>query len=126
MSNSVFLKRDENGNWGANNSVSVTILNGATTSEGIVMNGYMLGGLIIPTIWDGGNITIQVSDSLAGTYVDAYDSQGNIVTLTVSGGSRYIGITGTFLQAIASAPFIKLKSASSVAADRVITVAVKG
>lgn len=126
MSNSVFVKRDENGNWGANNSVSVTVLNGTTTSEGIVMNGYMLGGLIIPATWDGGNITIQVSDSLAGTYVDAYDSQGNIVTLIVAGASRYIGITGTFLQAIASAPFIKLKSAFSVAADRVITVAVKG
>jgi hypothetical protein len=129
MSNAAFLRPDENGNWGqissANTVYSATVANGGTTSDSIFMNGYLIGGIEVPSTWDGGNITIQVATSSGGTFYDAYDSTGNIVTVTV-GTSRYIGITGSFLQAVASAPYIRLKSASAVGADRTLNIAVKG
>lgn len=129
MSNSVFLKQDENGNWGkigsATIATTVTVGSGTTASGALSMDGYLIGGIEFPSTWDGGNVTIQVGFTADGTFYDAYDSNGNIVTLTV-GTSRYIGITGSFLQAVASAPFIKLKSASAVGADRVLNIAVKG
>ena len=129
MSNSVFLKQDENGNWGkigsATLATTVTISNGTTTSGAIALDGYLIGGIEFPATWDGGNVTIQVGFTSGGTFYDAYDSIGTIVTLT-AGTSRYVGITGSFLQAIASAPFIKLKSASAVGADRTLNISVKG
>ena len=100
--------------------------NGTTTTSTISLYGNDLVGLLIPSAWDGGNITIQGCDTQTGTFVDVYDSIGNIVTLTVGGSSRIVGITGSFLQAIANIPFIKLKTALTVGADRTVIVLSKG
>lgn len=102
------------------------ISNGGTLSPTISLYGNDLVGLMIPASYDGGNITIQGSNAQDGTFVDVYDSNGNIVTATVGGASRIVGITGSFLQAVANIPFIKLKTATAVGADRSIIVLSKG
>lgn len=110
----------------ANTSTSVSIATSGTTSGAITLAGQTLCGLIMPSTWDGGNITIMGCDTSGGTYVDVYDSYGSIVTLTVAGGSRLVGLSGSHLQAVANAPYIKLKAASAVAASRTIVVLTKG
>lgn len=107
-------------------TTSVTIANGATVSGAIALGGTTLVGLLIPSTWDGGNITIQGCDTSGGTYVDVYDSNGNIVTATVGGASRIVSLTGNMLQAVANIPHIKLKAASAVGASRTIVVLSKG
>lgn len=107
-------------------TASVTVSNGGTTSGEYYLNGNMLVGLLIPSTWDGGNITIQGSDVSGGTFVDIYDSVGSIVTVTVGGGSRIVSLTGNPLQAVANVPYIKLKTASAVSADRTIKILAKG
>lgn len=107
-------------------TASVTVANGATTSGEYYLNGNMLVGLLIPSTWDGGNITVQGSDVSGGTYVDIYDSVGSIVTVTVGGASRIVSLTGNPLQAVANVPYIKLKTASAVGADRTIKILAKG
>lgn len=109
-----------------NTTNSVTISSAGTVSGAITLGGQMLVGLLIPSTWDGGNITIQGCDTLGGTYVDVYDSTGTICTATVGGVSRIVGLSGSMLQAVANIPFIKLKSASAVAANRTIVVLAKG
>lgn len=105
---------------------NVLIANGQTTSDFIPLYGNDLVGLQIPSTWEGGNITIMGSYASDGVFVDVYDSSGSIVTLTVGGASRIVSITGTFLQAVANVPFIKLKAASAVGANRTIIVTSKG
>lgn len=107
-------------------TASVTVANGATTSGEYYLNGNMLVGLLIPSTWDGGNITVQGSDVSGGTFVDIYDSVGSIVTVTVGGASRIVSLTGNPLQAVANVPYIKLKTASAVGADRTIKILAKG
>lgn len=109
-----------------NATATATIATSGTVSDAVTLNGYSLVALSIPTAWDGGNITIQGCDTVGGTYVDVYDSNGNIATVTVGGADRIVGLTGSFMQAVASIPFIKLKAASAVAASRSIVVMAKG
>lgn len=113
-------------NTAQNKSTSVTIATSGTISGAITLNGNNLVGLLIPSTWDGGNITIMGCDTVGGTYVDIYDSNGNIATVTVGGVSRIVGLTGSIMQAVANVPFIQLKSASAVAATRSIVVLAKG
>lgn len=106
-------------------SFTATIATSGTVSDAITLLGNNLVGLIMPSTWDGGNITIQACDTSGGTYVDVYDSNGNIATIT-GGASRMIGLTGSIMQAVANAPYIKLKCATAVAASRSIVVLSKG
>lgn len=112
-------------NLKASATSSVVIANGGTISGSYHLDGNLIFGLIIPTGWDGGNITIQGSDSESGTYYDVYDSNGAIVTATVA-ADRLVSLVGNHLQAVANIPYIKLKSASSVGADRTIKILAKG
>lgn len=109
-----------------NSTNSVTVSSGQTTSGGITLGGQMVVGLLIPSTWDGGNITVQGSDTLNGTYVDVYDSSGNICTATVGGASRIVGLSGSLLQAVSNLPFIKIKTANAVGANRTIVILAKG
>jgi hypothetical protein len=107
-------------------TASVTISNGGTISGEVNKADNNLFGFVIPSTWDGGNITIQGCEVSGGTFLDVYDSYGNLITVTVAGSSRIIALTNNHLQAIAAIPYIKLKSASSVSADRIIKIIVKG
>lgn len=110
----------------SNTSTSATISSGQTVSGAITISGQSLVGLLIPSTWDGGNITIQGCDTVGGTYVDVYDSGGTIATVTVGGASRIVGLSGSILQSVANVPFLKLKAASVVGANRTIVVLSKG
>lgn len=105
---------------------SVTISSGSTVSTQFALDGNLLCGFVIPSGYDGGNITIQASDADGGTFYDVYDSNGTVVTATVAGDSRIVNLVGNSLQATASVPYIKIKSTSAVGADRVIKVLAKG
>lgn len=108
------------------NTSSVTVSSGSTVSTQFALEGNLLCGFVIPTGYDGGNITVQGSDASGGTFYDIYDSNGTVVTATVAGDSRIVNLVGNSLQAVASVPYIKIKTASAVGADRVIKVLAKG
>ena len=105
---------------------SVTISSGSTVSTQFNLDGNLLCGFVIPSGYDGGNITIQASDADGGTFYDIYDSNGTAVIVTIGGDNRIVNLVGNSLQAVASAPYIKLKSASTVGANRTIKVLAKG
>ena len=105
---------------------TATISNGGTTSNVITLTSQILVGLVIPSTYDGGNITLQGCATSNGTFVDIYDSNGNICTITIGGANRIVSLTSIFLQSVANVPYLKLKASNTVAADRNITILQKG
>lgn len=74
----------------ANETVSLTILNGATMSGAFQMAGYAGGVVILPAAFDGTSLTFLVSDSEAGTYVGLYKTDDSaLVPLTVQKSRAY-------------------------------------
>ncbi|ANY67311.1 hypothetical protein BBD42_13125 [Paenibacillus sp. BIHB 4019] len=107
--------------------VRLAVPSGAnTTSSYADIKNASLISFRIPAGYDGGAITIQASDIESGTFVDVYDSAGNLLTVPVGGADRVVSLTGAFLQAVSSLRFIKLKCASNVGANREIVLIGKG
>lgn len=105
---------------------TITIMNAGTVSGSVDLGDKQLVALSIPTSWDGGNLTLQASDTAGGTYLPVYDSSGAQVTIVVGGASRIVSLIGTQLQAVCSLRYVKVVAASAVAADRAIVVISKG
>jgi hypothetical protein len=104
-----------------------SILNGTSVNatESIDIQDKTLLSISFPVGWDGGNVTFQTADQPTGTFQDVYDANGTIVT-AIAAASRVVALTGSVLQAITSLRYIKIKSASAVAADRILIVLAKG
>ena len=107
-------------------STQVTIASGQSLSDAIDVRDKVLTGILIPTGYAEGNMTIQASDTESGTYVDLYDSNATQIMIGVGGDNRMVAVVGYAMQAIASMSFIKLKTANNAAAARTITVLTKG
>jgi hypothetical protein len=105
-------------------TVTWTIAQGATTSDAVDLADRVFAVLMLPSGYDGGNITLQVATTLTGTYADLYTVGGTPCVGTVVGTN--IAITGETLQALAGCRFVRLKCASAVAAQRSIVGVVKG
>lgn len=101
--------------------LTATIANGQTISDAISSLGKTLVGLITPAAFTGTIITFQISMD-GTTYKTFYNSAGAIATVTV-GVDRHIGLVPADF---AGARFFKLVSGSSEAAEREITVILRG
>jgi hypothetical protein len=104
-----------------NSAQNVTIANGAQLSSEINTGGMALVGLYLPAALTGTAITFQASSTSGGTYLDVYNSAGQ-VSYTVA-PSRYIAIDPKDFQGMI---YLKLKSGSAEGAARTITVSLKG
>jgi formylmethanofuran:tetrahydromethanopterin formyltransferase len=95
---------------------TVTIANGATTSDAINMNGFDLVSLVLPAALTSTAMSFQAS--IDGTnFFTLYNTGGAALTVTV-GASRIVlfvpGDLGAF-------PFLKLVAGSTEAGTRSIT-----
>ncbi len=103
---------------------TVTILSGQTVSDVQDLRDYALVGIILPAAMTGVTMTFQVSDVRGGTYVPAYDSEGNQVSIGVA-ASRAIGFSGAEADAMSPFQFIKLVSGSAEGANRTIILCLR-
>lgn len=66
---------------------SVTIADGATTSDVVDLDLYLLAGLRVDAEYDGTGVTFQAADEPDGTFLDCYDSSGTQITVTLVANS---------------------------------------
>ena len=104
--------------------VTATIANGATTSDAISLLDQVAGGIITPAALTGTSLTFTVCNTVGGTYVALYDSDNNLVSMTVT-VSRAYAFTGAEADALAPWPFVKIVSGSAEAAERSLVVCLK-
>lgn len=104
-----------------NPSVSAVIANGAQLSGAIPTGGFALEGIFVPSSFTGVALTFQASTTLGGTYVDVYNSAGQVSYTAAP--SRYIAIDAKDFQGIA---FLKIKSGSAEGAARTLICSLKG
>ena len=105
---------------------TVTIASGASLSGAVDLGAHRLGAVIVPSAWTAASITLQASQSLAGTYGDVYDDLGTEISLTAAAGRV---ITGVTLERI-PLRYVKLRSGTSAtpvnqAAARTLTLVLK-
>ena len=62
---------------------ALTIGNGAAFSEEFDMSKYVAGDVYIPAAWTNANIGFYVATASGGTFVPAYDDNGNLTQSTV-------------------------------------------
>lgn len=103
---------------------TVTIASGATDSEAIRVDNYVVAGLLMPAAFTGTAITFLASDKKDGTFRAVYDSDGVQVSAAVA-ISQAVGLSSGEADAMAPWAYIKLVSNAAEAADREIGVALK-
>lgn len=100
---------------------SVTIESGQTESEGVNCLGTVLTGIQAPAVMTGTSFTFKVSDD-GVTYIDYYNTAGNQLTTAVNAG-KWTGIKPVDF---AGVQWVKLVSSSAEAAQREITLTMRG
>lgn len=103
---------------------TATIADGATKSDAIEIRDYVLTGILIPAGMEGTTMSFEVCDSLAGTYVPLYRSDGTQVTITYTSAARAFGLSTGDLDALAPWWFIKLVAGTQTG-DADIVLALK-
>lgn len=99
---------------------TLTIANGATTSDACSSAGYAIFGLVMPSAFTGASVTFTVSHD-GTTYQALHDTTNTQVSLTVTASKSYDLPT-----ALASWPSFKIVSASSEGAARTLQIVKKG
>jgi hypothetical protein len=99
---------------------TLTIANGATTSDAVRAAGFALFGLVMPSSFTGTTLTFTVSHD-GTTYQALYDNTGTAVSLTVAASRSFDLPT-----ALASWPYFKVVSGSSEGAARTLQIVKKG
>lgn len=64
-----------------------SLINGSATGADVSLGAFALSGLIVPASMAGASITFQVSVDDGTTWYTLKDASGNIVTVTLTGGS---------------------------------------
>ena len=101
---------------------SVTIQSGQNLSSSIDLHGTALTAIIIPAVFDGRTLKFKASIDNQ-TYLNMFDDGGLPISITV-GESRYIPIT--VLTDFTGARFMKFDSVSVQAAQRILTLVLRG
>lgn len=101
---------------------AITILNTATASSAIDCAGLTLCGVKFPAVFTGTTITFQMCDTIGGTYVPVHNAAGTAITYTIA-ASRYAAIDPKDFHGI---NFLKIVAGTAQAADRTLTVSLKG
>lgn len=104
---------------------TVTILNGAALSDGVVYKKYSKGVIHMPAGWTAADIGFYVSSEVNGTYLPLYDGASPVV-ISGPAADRVFPLPA----ALAPALFFRLWSNTAgvdtnQGADRVITVELK-
>lgn len=97
-----------------------TIAIGDQDSDAINFKDYAQGIFAIPAAFTGASVSFKVSNEVAGTYSPVYDASDALVVVTVTAGRAY-----AFPIALFGAAFIKIRSASAEAAERIIDCGLK-
>jgi hypothetical protein len=99
-----------------------TIAVGGTASDVVVLDGFAMGMVHLPSTLEGVALTFTVAPTYGGTYVALEDSAGNSVSLTVEASKAY-----ALPEAIFGAPYCKLVMGSAqTTTDTVIPVTLRG
>jgi hypothetical protein len=99
-----------------------TIAVGGTASDEVVLDGYAIGMVHMPSTLEGTALTFTVAPVSGGTFVALEDSSGNAVSLTVEASKAY-----ALPEAIFGAPYAKLVMGSTqTTTDTVIPVTLRG
>lgn len=101
--------------------VPTTIASGGTTSPAISSEGIPLAGIQLPASFTGTSISFTVATTASGTYQELDNASGK-VSYTVSGG-KYIAINPVDFYGVL---FFKVVSNGTEAADRALTLSLKG
>ena len=99
--------------------VSFAIANGAQESDAKRVTAGFAAGLLMPSAFTGTAITFLACDTMDGTYLDVYDSDGNQVSVAVA-ASRACGLSGAEADALSPYTYLKIKSGSAEAAARTV------
>lgn len=101
---------------------TITILNTATASSVVECAGLTFCGVKFPAAFTGTTITFQMCDTIGGTYVPVHNAAGTAISYTIA-ANRYSAIDPKDFYGI---NFLKIISGSAQAADRTLTVSLKG
>ncbi len=107
-------------------SVIATILNTASLSNEIDLNGSALQTILMPAAWTAASLTFQIAEASGGTFRNVYDDSGTEVVVTTA-VSRAIPMPAE----LAGARFVIIRSGTvgtpvNQGGDRIITVLLKG
>jgi hypothetical protein len=106
----------------ASNTQTVTIAVGGTASDALVLDGYAMGMIHLPSTLEGTALTFTVCPTFGGSYQAVEDSSGNAISLTVEASKSY-----AIPEALFGAPFAKLVMGSTqTTTDTVIPVTMRG
>ena len=105
-------------------TMTQTIANGGTTSDMVPLLDGVMVGIQMPDTITSTTMTFKVSGTPAGDYEDLYDSEGNLVSVTVAANRSYT-LTTAEADAIAPWPFAKLVLDQAEGAERSLVVVKK-
>ena len=96
---------------------------------GVDLEAYGDAAIQMPAAWTAADLTFQGAVTLAGTYADVYDSDGNELTVSAA-QARAIGLTAAEASVLRAFRFVKMRSGTSAvpvqqAADRTVTLILK-
>lgn len=90
-------------------SLDVDILDGASLSAAVNLQGGIITGIYVPASWTTAALTFQACDTADGTFVDMYDSDGNEISVAI-GSSQFVAINPTNFYGV---NFIRLRSGTT-------------
>jgi hypothetical protein len=105
--------------------VQVTIPNGASLSNGVLVGDNVMCGILMPAAWDAANLTFQISFDDGATWNNLYDNGGNEITETPTApAGKYLALDPSQYAGIAA---VKIRSGTqgtpvNQTAARVLTV----
>ena len=105
-------------------TLTATVAAGGTESGELELRDYQSIGISTPAVLTSTAITCKVSAVKGGTKLPLYDSENNLVSLTVTTARAY-GVTGAEADALAPWNFVSLVCGSAEAAGAAISVVLK-
>jgi len=102
-------------------SAVATIPNGLAESNGIDLKGGTVVSVRFPDALTGTSISFLSADNLTGTYIPLNDETGALVSITFAADTE-VGLPPEIITRLLGVRFIKLKSDSAEAAERVMTI----
>lgn len=114
----------------ATKTKTTTILNGASLSGEVDLEGFDLMDIKFPAGWTAAGLAFKAAEKTGGTFDPVCDEAGAEVPVAGAGASKQIGLSGAARERVMANQFIKLVSGTNAApvnqlADRIITLVLK-
>jgi hypothetical protein len=91
---------------------TVTIAQSASLSDQVNVEGTPVVGIHMPAAWTTAGLTFQASPTIAGTFMNVYDSSGNELQVSAA-ASRSVGLVTSASDALSAFPHVKVRSGTS-------------